>query len=207
MGRHRSGSGQVFQQDAAHLPQCGRALLRAVKAREDGLHAAPSRRALQSGTTRSVGAWPANRKAIVWYGTPGATGSRPMASKKRAVDPEVADRVDRPTLEVLIPDHRGTVRRPELVNGTACSANGRTRPPKKTPTMLFASRLPRWGVAMKMTRRTYGSGWKNRSWSTAGVAGEHVRPRVARSGRCPRPAGRNPTRPCGRGCRPCYARR
>ena len=140
-----SGPGQVFQQDAAHLPQGGRALLRAVKAREDGLRRRPVQAALQSGTTRSVGAWPANRKAIVWYGTPGATGSRPMASSNGLSTRRL------PIALIDLPWKFSSLitARPfsALSSSTRalCSANGRTRPPKRTPTMLFASRLPRWG--------------------------------------------------------------
>ena len=135
--------------------------------------AAPSRRALQSGTTRSLGAWPANWKAIVWYGTPGATGNRPMACKRglstRRLPIALSDRPWKFSSLITA----GPFSALSSSTCAVCSANGRTRPPKKTPTMLFASRLPRWGVAMKMTRRTYGSGWKNRSWSTAArVAGE-----------------------------------
>ena len=106
----------MFQQDAAHLPQGGWALFRAVKAREDGLRRGP----VQVGTPE--------RDDQVIGGVAGEPeGDRVVrhsrrhrqpadSQQERAIDPEFADPVHRRAPEVLILNHSGTVQRLELGN-------------------------------------------------------------------------------------------
>ena len=90
-----SWPGQVLQEDAAHLAYGGRALLRAVVAREDGLRSGP----IDVGT-------PERDDQVSRRVTGELEGDRVVRHPRRhrlpadgqeqqAIDPEVADRVDR----------------------------------------------------------------------------------------------------------------
>src|SRR5262245_9678718 len=89
------GPGQVLQQDAAKLIQGGRVLLRAVSAREDGFRCGPVQVGAPERDDQVIGgvAGEPEGDRVVRY--PRRHRETADGQQQRAIDPKVADRVDR----------------------------------------------------------------------------------------------------------------